>query len=403
MDVRQGAVEIVETLVKHGYIAYFAGGWVRDFLMGHPSSDIDIATDAAPEKILNLFPHTIKVGIAFGVVIVVKHGHQYEVSTFRKDLDYVNGRSPTGIQLSSPEEDALRRDFTINGMFYDPLKDQIYDYVHGYEDLKKGIIRTIGDPQERFFEDRLRMIRAIRFSARFGFPIDQETQDGIRENADTLFPAVAMERIWQEFSKMAAAHHFDHALIELHRLGLLPVIFPQLRDVHLKEIKQRVAAFPRLSKEIPPVVYLLGLFPDASLDELLEMCANLKISNQEMKLLEFVYRARSINDHPVDWVHFYANPWAQIAIRFWGAHQLDESTFCNQHDERQKVLHQHIQRLVQKKPLVSSGILKTEGVEPGVRMGQLLKEAETIAITQDLNDTQSVLEQLKQSHLWVAK
>lgn len=403
MDARKGAVEIVETLVKHGYTAYFAGGWVRDFLMGNPSSDIDIATNATPEKILDLFPHTIKVGIAFGVVVVMKYGHQYEVSTFRRDIDYVNGRTPTAIELSSPEEDALRRDFTINGMFYDPLKDQIYDYVHGYEDIKKGIIRTIGDPQERFLEDRLRMIRAIRFSSRFGFPIDPETQEGIRENADTLFPAVAMERIWQEYKKMAEFPNFDHAIIEMHRLGLLPVIFPQVQHVHLNDIKHRVGAFRRIPRNTPAVVYFMAIFPDTSLEDLLEMCVNLRISNQEMKLLEFVYRAQALKDNPVEWVYFYANPWSDIAIHYFAAHQEDEKRYLEQHEERKGKLNKHIQRVIQKKPLITSVILKEHGIDPGIAMGQLLKEAEKIAIVQDLDDSQQVLSQLKQSQMWVKK
>lgn len=403
MDARKGAVEIVETLVKHGYIAYFAGGWVRDFLMGHPSADIDIATDAAPEKILDLFPHTIKVGIAFGVVIVVKNGHQYEVSTFRKDLEYVNGRSPTGIKMSSPEEDALRRDFTINGMFYDPLKDQIYDYVHGYEDIKKGIIRTIGDPQERFMEDRLRMIRAIRFSSRFGFPIDPETQEGIQENADTLFPAVAMERIWQEFTKMAAYPHLDHAIIEMHRLGLLQQIFPQLKDVHLNEIKQRVFAFNRVPCGTPAVVYLLSLFPDATLQQLQELCLHVRASNHDMKLLEFMHRAKKITGDLVDWVHFYANPYSEMALRFFSASESHPEEYLNRHAEQKAFLQKHIERVVSKKPLVSSLILKDEGIVPGIVMGQLLKEAEKIAITQNIDNAKEVMDQLKLSKLWTVK
>src|SRR5262245_20723544 len=118
-------------------------------MLGHPSEDIDIATEASPEKIMDLFPRTILVGLAFGVVIVTTDGHQFEVATFRRDINYVDGRRPEQIELSTAREDALRRDFTINGMFYDPLEDVVHDFVHGYEDIKKGIIRTIGDPHQR--------------------------------------------------------------------------------------------------------------------------------------------------------------------------------------------------------------------------------------------------------------
>jgi poly(A) polymerase len=225
MDAKYYATLLVKELVKAGYIAYFAGGWARDYVMGHPSADIDIATNAPPEKILDLFPCTILVGLAFGVIIVVIEGHQFEVATFRRDIGYDSGRRPNSIELADPEEDALRRDFTINGLFFDPLEERIIDYVGGIEDIKKRVIRTIGNADERFSEDRLRMIRAIRFAARFGFAIEEETQIGIALNADTLFPAVAMERIWQEFNKMVAYPHFDQALIEMHRLKLLPVIW----------------------------------------------------------------------------------------------------------------------------------------------------------------------------------
>ena len=138
MDAQAHATEIVKKLNKAGYIAYFAGGWVRDHVMKHPSSDIDIATNAPPEKILDLFPRTILVGLAFGVVIVSVNGHQFEVSTFRKDIGYADGRKPLKIELATPQEDAQRRDFTINGMFYDPQEETIYDYVHGVEDIKRG-------------------------------------------------------------------------------------------------------------------------------------------------------------------------------------------------------------------------------------------------------------------------
>ena len=157
---------------------------MRNTLIGQPVDDIDIATSASPEEILDLFPNTLVVGIAFGVVIVQMEGHAFEVATFRKDIEYENGRTPSRIEWCAPREDALRRDFTINGMFYDPLEHKVFDYVGGVDDIKKRVIRTIGDPYERFREDRLRMVRAFRFSLRFGFVIDKLTQEAIRANAE---------------------------------------------------------------------------------------------------------------------------------------------------------------------------------------------------------------------------
>src|SRR5262249_42065141 len=150
---------IVETLTRAGYIAYYAGGWVRDLLLGHPSDDIDIATNAPPAVVQQLFANTVPIGLAFGIVLVLIEGREYEVATFRSDVGYTDGRRPSHVHFTSAKEDAKRRDFTINGMFYDPLKQEVLDYVEGKEDLEKKLIRAIGDPHERIREDRLRMIR----------------------------------------------------------------------------------------------------------------------------------------------------------------------------------------------------------------------------------------------------
>lgn len=407
MHAKDVATEIVKKLVRSGYKAYFAGGWVRDYLMGHPSDDIDIATDAPPQKILDLFPHTILVGLAFGVVIVIVSGHQFEVSTFRKDIRYINGRKPESIELSNPEEDAIRRDFTINGMFYDPLEDKIYDYVQGMEDLKKGIIRAIGDPFERFFEDRLRMIRAVRFAARFGFAIDLETQQAIVENAETLFPAVAMERIWSEFVKMSKYPRFDQAIIELHRLNLLGVIFPQLKHVHLNQIRHQVKIFPDFPNQASTILYLAELFPQANATQLWDLCMYLRISTQEADLLHFIHEEskKLVNDEQMkdpQWVFFYAKRDAQLCLDVVAAHLSgdDKVQFVQKHEQNKSRLEKHIQRAKEKKPLVNAALLKSLGIGQGRHMGQLLKKAEEIAINHDLHDAGTVLNLLKETELW---
>ncbi|KIA76596.1 CCA tRNA nucleotidyltransferase [Parachlamydia acanthamoebae] len=403
------ATEIVKKLVKAGYIAYFAGGWVRDYLMGHPSSDIDIATNAPPEKILDLFPHTLLVGLAFGVVIVLIEGHQYEISTFRQDFDYLDGRKPSKIQLSTPQEDAKRRDFTINGMFYDPIEDTIFDFVHGAIDLDLGIIRTIGNPQERFLEDRLRMVRAIRFASRFGFIIDTDTQEAIIENASTLFPSVAMERIWQEFCKMSNYPSFDHALIELHRLQLLAEIFPALANTHLNAIKHRVKSFHLYPHETPTILYLAQLFPDLSLTTLLDIFKELKTSKRDCHYVE-VYRkgqnlmnSANAGDNWVEWTHYYALPEAQICLDIMIANAATEeerTDLANFHKNLRKKLAKHIERIQHKNPLISSAFLMDQGILPSKQMGLLLKEAEKIVILNNLENAQDALLSLKQSPLW---
>ncbi len=405
MEAQQYATQVVKRLVNAGYIAYFAGGWVRDFLIGHPSDDIDIATNAPPEKILDLFPHTILVGLAFGVIIVVIDGHQFEVATFRRDVEYVNGRKPTMIELATPEEDASRRDFTINGMFYDPVEGVVHDFVQGAEDIQLGVIRTIGNPYDRFFEDRLRMVRGVRFAARFGFAMDEETHQAIRATAETLFPAVAMERIWQELVKMSKYPHFDAAIIEMHRLELLPVIFPTLKGVHLKEIRKRVAHFKDLPEKTETVLMLMELFPNIVHLEVLDLCRYLKISIAEQKLAEFLVELRRLIAYDkqngswdkVIWAHVYAHKHFQICLSVISAgipHE-ERMNFFDVHAKHQIELKEHIQRIMQKRPLVNAALLQTQGIVPGPAMGALLKEAEKIAILQDFNDPIKVLNILK--------
>jgi poly(A) polymerase len=411
MGVRACATEIVSTLVRAGYIAYFAGGWVRDFIMKHPSDDIDIATSAPPEKIIELFPHTIKVGLAFGIVVVVLKGHQFEVATFRKDIGSVRGRYPEKIELSNPQEDALRRDFTINGMFYDPLKDSIYDYVHGREDIQSKVIRTIGDPHDRFIEDRLRMIRAIRFAARFGFTIDPATWQAIKENAHTLFPSVAMERVWQEFNKMAKSPRFDWAIMEMHRTGILGVIFPALKDLPIRAIEDRVAFFNQFPKGAPVILYLIELFPETALEELLELCQYLRTSVHEGKLVEFAHKGKVLLEQEetkphgiagIEWAYFYAHRMFPTAFDVIAARYPEEKrgVIIERHQKRRERLLPHVQRLVEKKPLVTAAILQDYGIPPGKMMGELLRAAEHAAITHDIHEAELVIELLKELPLW---
>ena len=296
------ATAIVKKLAAAGHIAYFAGGWVRDFLLKHPSDDIDIATSASVEQIQALFPKTIPVGIAFGIVIVVEGGYQFEVATFRKESEYVDGRRPTRIEPATPQEDALRRDFTINGMFWDPLSEKLFDYVDGERDIKLGIVRAIGNPHERIFEDRLRMMRAVRYSTRFHFPIEDATQQAIIAHANALLPAVAMERIWQEFKKLSQFEHFDRALLLLNDLGLLTTIFPDLKPCSKEEIIQRVSYLDDFPATTPTIAELLELFPSYSLEQLFALCDYLKLSRNEKDLVRFLHHAKKLLDMPTEWI-----------------------------------------------------------------------------------------------------
>src|SRR5207244_6329976 len=165
-----------------GHIAYFAGGCVRDMVRGLARKDYDIATDARPEVVQKIFPRTYAVGVHFGVIIVLENDFQFEVATFRSDEAYVDGRHPTAVHFSSPEEDARRRDVTINGMFYDPVAAEVIDLVGGRADIAAKLVRAIGDPAQRFAEDRLRMLRAVRFATVLDYQVDRTTWDALIAN-----------------------------------------------------------------------------------------------------------------------------------------------------------------------------------------------------------------------------
>lgn len=225
--MRKAAQRIVEKLRLHGHEAFFAGGWVRDLLLRRKPQDIDIVTDARPDEVQRLFPHSRSIGAQFGVVQVHLYGHIYEVATFRQDSAYIDGRHPSSVTFSGPEQDALRRDFTINGLFYDPIADRLIDYVRGKRDIKNKLIRTIGVPAERFGEDKLRMLRALRFACNLGFKIAPETWEAIRNHAPDILQ-VSWERIRDELTKLFAGANPGDGLELLRASGLLAHILPEV-------------------------------------------------------------------------------------------------------------------------------------------------------------------------------
>ncbi|MDO8640850.1 MAG: CCA tRNA nucleotidyltransferase [Nitrosarchaeum sp.] len=262
------ALKIVEILRNHGFEALFAGGCVRDRLMGIPFHDIDIATSATPDQIEALFPKTIPVGKSFGVIIVIENDIQFEVATFRTDGISSDGRHPDTVNFSSKEEDAKRRDLTINAMFYDPTADKILDFVNGQKDIESRIIRFVGNPRQRIEEDKLRMIRAIRFAARFDFDIDADTSTAIKEMAH-LVTTISEERIAEEIIKILQLHKSRKAFDLLLNHNLLEHILPEVKtligveqpvDFHPEGdvFQHTILALEQLSKDASPEL-LLGM------------------------------------------------------------------------------------------------------------------------------------------------
>ena len=222
------ARDVVARLQSAGHVAYFAGGSVRDRLLGlEPHGDFDVATSARPDEVQRLFARTVAVGAQFGVILVVDRDTRVEVATFRADDAYVDGRHPVSVRFTTPEEDAARRDFTINGMFADPFTGEIFDFVGGRDDLALRVIRAIGDPRRRFAEDRLRLVRAVRFAARLRFAIDSATAEAIREMAPAIHE-VSAERIGEEIVKILTEGAARRGFELLSELGLLREILPEI-------------------------------------------------------------------------------------------------------------------------------------------------------------------------------
>ncbi len=221
------ATEIVRTLRQAGHIAYFAGGCVRDRLLGKEPVDFDIATDATPERVQEIFPRTVPVGAQFGVVLVVSQGEEYQVATFRADGAYIDGRHPEGVVFTTAEGDASRRDFTINGLFYDPIDQQVLDYVGGEADLQRRLLRAIGEPRKRLEEDRLRILRGVRFGATLAFDIEPATWEAIREYAPRIHD-VSAERIREELVKIFLSPRRVAGFDLLDASGLLDELLPEI-------------------------------------------------------------------------------------------------------------------------------------------------------------------------------
>jgi poly(A) polymerase len=278
----EAALRIVETLRARGYEAYFAGGCVRDLLLGREPADYDVATSATPEVVLEMFPRTFAVGAHFGVVLVAPEaedtGFVTEVAAFRSDLAYSDGRHPDGVRYTkTAEEDVRRRDFTINGLLLNPLRgsrplveclgdpkvmrDAVLDFVGGLADLDAGLVRAIGRAEQRFEEDHLRMLRGVRFAARFGFELESETRRAIRSLASRIH-AVSRERVRDELTKMLTEGHARRAFELLDETGLLNEVLPEV--ARMKGVEQPPQFHPEGDVWVHTLMLLEQLEPGCS-------------------------------------------------------------------------------------------------------------------------------------------
>lgn len=260
-------MRVVQMLRKHSHSAYFVGGCVRDLVLRLQPQDFDVATSARPEEVINLFPHTLAVGAQFGVVLVVASAEntkpiQIEVATYRSDVGYSDGRHPDSVRFSnSPEEDVQRRDFTINGLLYDPERSEVLDYVGGLDDLERKVVRAIGEPRLRFREDKLRMMRAVRFAARLGYEIEPNTLAAIREQAADIHQ-VSRERIRDELDKMLTEGRARRCFELLDITGLLAQVLPEVGA--MKGVEQPPQFHPEGDVWVHTLLLLEGLEKGAS-------------------------------------------------------------------------------------------------------------------------------------------
>lgn len=355
---RDFAVDVVRRLQEAGYTALWAGGCVRDLLMGHPPDDYDVATSARPEQVRELFGkrRTLAIGASFGVILVQGPRGQdtgdVEVATFRTEGPYLDGRRPEHVSFATPEEDAQRRDFTINGMFYDPLADQIHDYVGGRDDLERSLVRAIGDARSRFTEDKLRMLRAVRMTARFAFQLEPATADAVRQMAKEIL-VVSSERIAQELRKMLTHVRRAMAMSLADELALLPVILPELSPIlkspdgaawdrtlrMLDQLEQ-----PRFELALASLLYEVD--PAASPSEgdvaarMAEaVCRRLRLSNDELERIVWLTRHKGLPPDIRQWKlsrlkRLMASPGIEDLLRLYrvaaeaGGGDLASAEFC---------------------------------------------------------------------------
>jgi poly(A) polymerase len=277
-SLRHAAIAVVRRLRDCGHLAYFAGGCVRDMLLGREPKDYDVATSAQPPQIIEIFHRTREVGVQFGVVLVRQGGRWVEVATFRTDLSYSDGRHPDAVRFSTPQDDAQRRDFTINGMYFDPIEEKVIDYVGGQEDLAARRLRAIGEPAHRFAEDHLRVLRAVRFAAAYGCTIEPATWAAVREMAPTI-RGVSAERIREELEKGFSGPHRTQVVRLMAEAGLLPYLW-EGAAWSADHVRAALSILPHLPADAGFEQVLAALLLDRPLDEIHRICRALTCSNR---------------------------------------------------------------------------------------------------------------------------
>jgi poly(A) polymerase len=373
MTHKQAAIQIVKSLRQAGYQALLAGGCVRDMLLKRRPSDYDVAADAKPEDVMKLFKRTLKVGAKFGVIVVLIDDIQVEVATFRTESDYEDGRHPAKVQFSTPKEDAARRDFTINAMFYDPIEKKVIDYFEGQEDLKKKIIRTVGKPAERFSEDYLRMLRAVRFSAQLDFAIDEKTKAAICDGAKNI-TKISGERIAAELEGILISPNRAKGIQLLMESGLAGFIF---HECSCSGPAFTIRLLSQLPRQIDFPLGLAALFTGLETNIAMEKCELLKLSNNQNKHIEFLldHRGTLLKDLSLSELKLLlGGPYFEDLFALQKAILKAAGQSTGPLNKLRKRTKQLKGVELRPKPLLDGHDLISLGAVPGPALGQLTKE-----------------------------
>jgi poly(A) polymerase len=419
-EKKEIAISLIKKLRSKGYKGYLVGGCVRDKIMNNEdkTQDYDIVTDAKPKDIIKFFPRTIKVGMKFGVIKVLQNKLEYEIATFRKDGNYEDGRRPVSVEFSDEKEDVYRRDLTINGLLYDPISDKVIDYVNGKEDIENKIIRTIGDPFERFSEDYLRMIRAIRFASRFNFSIEERTWQAILEYASNI-DKISKERIYDELNKILTNENRAIALKYLYDSQLLKYILPEVFS-YLNENPEQNNLLPKLFDELSNKAHFETVFasmyvviyfdeyykspvPKNVINRINKKCRELKFSNTLTKSVIEIFQ-----------VSFYI--WNIEQLKVWEIKRLLRSPEINKALGLNKILNK-IMNLKSNAvnycedklykyndsifvtPLINGQDLIDLGIAQGRLYSEILYDVENQQLEDNLNTKSQAIEYVKNKYM----
>ena len=369
------AVAIIRELRRRGHEAYLVGGCVRDMVMRIEPADYDIATSARPEEVVKIFPRTESIGAQFGVILVIHQGHAFEVATFRSDDAYVDGRRPASVSFTDVKQDVLRRDFTINGLLYDPMTERVIDYVGGQADIDAKVVRAIGDPHARFQEDKLRILRAIRFGARLGYRIEPATWEAVLAMAPAIHQ-VSSERIREELLRILTEGQAARGVRMLEESGLRKEILPELEWTnHLER------SLEMLQVGVQPDFATAVLLHETSIRQVHDIIERLKFSRAEihhvLALVENLpgfYKVRSMSTSALK--RFFRLVRFEDHLDLARIHGIAAGEDLEDYSYASRRHQEWTQEDIAPRPLISGEDLIVLGFTPGPRFKEILTRVE---------------------------